>query len=414
MNKDFFKKNRENLMERIKNNSMIVLFAGKAPKKSADEAYAFTPNRNFFYLTGIDEANIMLILTKINGAVEETLFIHKADPVMEKWVGKTISKEDAEDTSGIENISYIEDFQNKIHKVLINSSARRIYLDLERDNWEAPKTESQVFAKEVFEKYPHVKISTVYPIICDLRTVKSEEEVLAIKEAIRITYEGIKNLMNSAKPGMKEYELESYFDFTLKNNGVKDFAFKTIAAGGKNATVLHYVDNNCVVNDGELMLLDLGAEYNYYCGDISRTFPVNGKFTERQKQIYNIVLKAQLETMKIVKPGVPFKEINLTTRRVLLEELSKIGLAKDDEELSKYYFHGVSHYLGLDTHDVGDRDIALKPGMILTMEPGLYIEEESIGIRIEDDILVTEDGYENLSKDIIKTVEEIEEFMQNR
>jgi Xaa-Pro aminopeptidase len=414
MNKDFFKKNRENLMERIKNNSMIVLFAGKAPKKSADEAYAFTPNRNFFYLTGTDEANIMLILTKINGAVEETLFIHKADPIMEKWVGKTISKEDAKNISGIENISYIEDFQSKIHKVLINSSARRIYLDLERDNWEAPKTESQVFAKEVFEKYPQVKISTVYPIICDLRTVKSEEEVVAIKEAIRITYEGIKNLMSNAKPGMKEYEMESYFDFTLKNNGVKDFAFKTIAAGGKNATVLHYVDNNCVVNDGELMLLDLGAQYNYYCGDISRTFPVNGKFTERQKQIYNIVLKAQLETMKIVKPGVPFKEINLTTRRVLLEELSKIGLAKDDEELSKYYFHGVSHYLGLDTHDVGDRDIALKPGMILTMEPGLYIEEESIGIRIEDDILVTEDGYENLSKDIIKTVEEIESFMQNR
>jgi Xaa-Pro aminopeptidase len=414
MKKEFFKRTRENLMERIKNNSMVVLFAGNAPKKSADEAYAFTPNRNFFYLTGIDEANIMLILTKINGDVEETLYIQKADPVKEKWVGKTITKEEAKEISGIENIAYIEEFENKIHKILTASSARRIYLDLERDNWNAPKTQSQVFAKEVFEKYPHVKISTVYQIICDLRTVKHKEEIAVIKEAIRITYEGIKNLMLNARPGMKEYEMEAYFDFTLKNNGVKDFAFKTIAAGGKNATILHYVANNSAVNEGELMLLDLGAQYNYYSGDISRTFPINGKFTERQKEIYNIVLKAQLETMKIIKPGVPFKELNLTTRKVLLEELSKIGLAKNDDELSRYYFHGVSHYLGLDTHDVGDRDIALKPGMVLTMEPGLYIEEEGIGIRIEDDVLVTEDGYENLSKDIIKTVEEIEEFLSKR
>ena len=411
MDKNFFKKNRENLMERIKNNSIVILFAGKAPKKSADEAYAFTPNRNFFYVTGIDESNIMVLLTKINGAVEETLFIQKADPVKEKWVGKTISNEQAKEVSGIENIAYVEDFHSKIHKVLVSSSASRIYLDLERDSWEASKTEGQVSAKELFEKYPYIKISNVYPIISDLRTVKSKEEVSAIKEAIKITYEGIKNLMKSAKPGMKEYEMEAYFDFSLKNSGIKDFAFKTIAAGGKNATVLHYVNNNSVVNDGELVLLDLGAQYNYYNGDISRTFPINGKFTERQKQIYNIVLKVQLETMKIVKPGVPFKELNLTARKIFVEELSKIGLSNNDEELSKYYFHGVSHYLGLDTHDVGDRDIALKPGMVLTMEPGLYIEEEAIGIRIEDDILVTEDGYENLSKDIIKTVEDIEKFM---
>jgi Xaa-Pro aminopeptidase len=414
LNKDFFKKNRERLMEQIKDNSMVVVFAGKAPKKSHDEAYPFTPNRNFYYLTGIDEDKIMLMLTKSMGKVEETLFIQKADPVMARWVGETISEEQARQVSAVENIVFVEDFETIIHRAVLSLNIKRIYEDLERDSWDAPQTTSEIFAKAVVDKYPYMRIKNVYPLICDLRTIKAYEEVDEIKEAIRITNEGIKNLMKNAKPGMKEYEMEAYFDFTLKTNGVKDFAFKTIAAGGKNATVLHYVDNDAVVNDGDLMLLDLGAQHNYYNGDISRTFPVNGKFTERQKQIYNIVLKAQLETMKFIKAGIPFKAVNLTTRRVLLEELSKIGLAKDDKELSKYYFHGVSHYLGLDTHDVGSRELDLKPGMILTVEPGLYIEEEGIGIRIEDNVLVTEDGCINLSEGIIKTVEEIEEFLSKR
>jgi Xaa-Pro aminopeptidase len=414
LNKDFFKKNRERLMERIEDNSIVVLFAGKAPKKSADEAYPFTPNRNFYYLTGIDEDKIILVLTKISGKLEEILFIQKADPVMARWVGETINDEQAKQVSAIENIAFLEEFETRIHRAIANSNIKRVYADLERDSWDSPQSTSEIFVKALHEKYPYVEVNNVFPMVCDLRTIKSEEEVAEIKEAIRITNEGIKNLMKNAKPGMREYEMEAYFDFALKINGVKDFAFKTIAAGGKNATVLHYVDNDSVVNDGDLVLLDLGAQHNYYNGDISRTFPVNGKFTERQKQIYNIVLKAQLETMKFIKAGVPFKEVNLTTRRVLLEELSKIGLVKDDRELSQYYFHGVSHYLGLDTHDVGSRDLDLKPGMILTVEPGLYIEEEGIGIRIEDDVLVTEDGCINLSEGIIKTVEEIEEFLSRR
>jgi Xaa-Pro aminopeptidase len=414
LDKDFFKKNRERLMERIEDNSIVVLFAGKAPKKSADEAYPFTPNRNFYYLTGIDEDKIILVLTKISGKLEEILFIQKADPVMARWVGETINDEQAKQVSAIENIAFLEEFETRIHRAIANSNIKRVYADLERDSWDSPQSTSEIFVKALHEKYPYVEVNNVFPMVCDLRTIKSEEEVAEIKEAIRITNEGIKNLMKNAKPGMREYEMEAYFDFALKINGVKDFAFKTIAAGGKNATVLHYVDNDSVVNDGDLVLLDLGAQHNYYNGDISRTFPVNGKFTERQKQIYNIVLKAQLETMKFIKAGVPFKEVNLTTRRVLLEELSKIGLVKDDRELSQYYFHGVSHYLGLDTHDVGSRDLDLKPGMILTVEPGLYIEEEGIGIRIEDDVLVAEDGCINLSEGIIKTVEEIEEFLSRR
>ena len=186
---------------------------------------------------------------------------------------------------------------------------------------------------------------------------------------------------------MKEYEIEAYFNYILKKNGVKDFAFPTIAATGKNATILHYVDNNTKTKDGELMLLDLGAQYKYYNGDISRTFPINGKFSERQKEVYNIVLEANETVMKAVKPGVTTGELQDITKKVLAHGCKRIGLIKEDSELNKYYYHGVAHPLGLDTHDVGPRNIELKPGMIITDEPGLYIEEECIGVRIEDDIL---------------------------
>ena len=413
MNKKFFAKNRKNLFDRIQDNSVVIMFSGKAPKKSADEVYTFTPNRNFYYLTGLEEENIVLFLSKIKGVTEEKVFIHKADPVMEKWVGKTISKEEAKEKSGIEDVSYREDLEALIHRTVSGGIIDNIYLDLERDHWEDAATDSESFAAQLKSRYPYSVVKNVYHIITELRMIKSKEEIDEIKKAIEITWEGIQSAMKNTKPGMKECAVEAYFDFVLKTSGVKDFAFKTIAASGKNATVLHYVDNNSVIGDSDLLLMDLGAQLNYYNADITRTFPASGKFTERQKEIYNIVLKAQLETIKAIKPGVPFKEINLVTRRVLLEELSKVGLASTDEELFKHYYHGVSHYLGLDTHDVGSREVELKPGMILTVEPGLYIEEEAIGIRIEDDVVVTEDGCEVLSNYIIKTADEIEEFMKS-
>jgi Xaa-Pro aminopeptidase len=414
MNKEFFKKNRAKLMENIADNSIVVLFAGKPSKKTADEAYPFTPNRNFYYATGIDEDSIILVMTKIKGRIEENLLIQKADPIMEKWVGKTISAEAAKEVSGIDTVGYIEELEGRVHRILTHPNLQNLYLDLERDNYGASLTQSQLFARDVIEKYPYVIVKNIFPLFVQLRMVKEEVEIEQIKEAIRITKSGIENLIKNAKAGMKEYEMEAYFDFVLKSNGIKDYAFKTICASGENGTVLHYSANNAEAKEGDLVLLDLGAQYGYYSADISRTFPVSGKFTERQREIYNIVLKAQMETMKVIKAGVPFAEINKTTRTVLAEGLKRIGLIKNDSELSNYYYHGVSHFLGLDTHDVGHRDIELKPGMVLTVEPGLYIAEEGIGIRIEDDVIVTESGCENLSPQIIKTVEEIEAFMAIR
>ncbi|MGE8057851.1 aminopeptidase P family protein [Bacillus mycoides] len=409
----FFAQNRERLAKTLHDESITILFAGQAPHMSADAHYKFVPNRNFYYLTGIDEPNVIFMLKKFGNSVEETLFIEKSDPVMEKWDGKTVSKEDAEQISGIKKVVYIESFEKTMANTLFTDNVKHLYLDLERREWKGTETKTLAFAKHVREQYPHITIGNVYPSICELRVFKTEEEIETIKEAIAVTKEGIYNVLKHAKSDVMEYELEAHFDFTLKSSGIKHHAFNTILASGKNATVLHYEDNDAQIQNGDLVLLDLGAQKDYYNADISYTFPASGTFSSRQKQIYNIVLKALKETTELIKPGLKFAALNEHTKKVLAEECKAIGLIQEDEELSKYYYHGVSHFLGLDTHDVGTyKDRVLEEGMVITIEPGLYIEEESIGIRIEDDILVTKDGYENLSKDIIRTVEEIEGFMR--
>lgn len=411
MNRDFYINTRKKIINSIEDNSLFVLFSGTAPHKSADAYYDFIVNKNFFYMVGIEREKFILLIEKKNGEVKEILFIDKVSPLEEKWTGFRMKEEEARSISGIDNIRPVNEFYDYLNNIFFNGNFSNIYLDLERGKWDAEETKALSLAKSIRDRYPHIKISNSYSIISKSRMIKTEEEIEMIRKAIEITKHGINRMLQNSKPGMMEYQLEAYFDFELKTLGAKRHAFNTIAASGKNAIVLHYEENNCQMNDGDLILFDLGAEYNNYCADISRTFPVNGRFTERQKVIYNIVLKSQLETIKAVKPGLPFKELNNVTKRVLIEECKKIGLIKEDDEISKYYYHGVSHYLGLDTHDVGDREAILEPGMVLTIEPGLYIEEEGIGIRIEDNVVVTEDGCENLSKDIVKTVEDIEAFM---
>ena len=407
MKKEFYKNNRNKLIDKIEDNSIVILFAGNAPKKTADEKYLFTPNRNFYYLTGIDEEDHILVLSKINGIEKEILFIKEVDEVREKWEGKTIRKEEVYDICEIENVQYLNSFNGFIEKELLNSESLNLYLDLEKGNF------SYNFLSEIKDKYFNINIKNIFSEIAKLRLIKDEEEINRMRKAISITIEGVKELMKNSKEGMREYELEAYFDFVCKKNGVKDFAFKTIAAAGKNATVLHYVTNDSKLKDGDLILFDLGAQYKYYNGDISRTFPINGKFTERQKEVYNSVLYVNKRIIEEMKPGVKFLELNALAKSLIAKECIKLGLIESEKDVDKYYYHSIGHSLGLDTHDVElrNRDVTLQAGMVYTVEPGIYIEEEGIGIRIEDDILITEDGNEVLTKDMIKTVDEIEEFM---
>jgi len=413
LKQEFFAANREKIAGSLSEKSVLVLFAGKAPYKRGDEFYPFTPDRNFYYVTGIEEQNIILMMTKNNGEVSETLYIQRDNGYLAKWIGANMTEEEAEEASGIEEISYIDEFENDLADTVFNLNIESIYFDLEKRSWDLDHSLASGFAKKFASKYPYVSIKNIYPEFAKLRMIKMPEEIELVKKAIAITKEGIELMLKNSKSGMMEYEIEAYFDFVLTKNGIREKAFQTISASGKNATVLHYSSNNCKTKKNDLILCDLGAQYKFYNADITRTFPVNGKFTKRQKQIYNIVLEGQKIVIENMKAGNPFKQPNEKLKEYYAYELKRIGLIKTDEEVENYYYHSAGHLLGLETHDIGRHNEGeLKAGMLITAEPGLYIEEEGIGIRIEDDILITENGPVNLSQDIIKTAEEIEEYMK--
>lgn len=323
MKGQFYKAKRHKLLEKVKDNSVIVLFAGNAPKKTADEAYPFTPNRNFYYLTGVQEPDHILLMSKINGKEKNILFIKDIDLELEKWIGKSLRENEALDIAGVDEVMFKSTFEDYFHRLISMKEEFNLYLDLERDAFNSMNSISQIFAKEIISKYPQISVRNIYASIVALRLIKSNEEIENIKEAIKITISGVETLMKNAQDGMKEYELEAYFDFNCKSKGVKDLAFNTIAATGKNATVLHYVDNNAEMKDGDLILFDLGAQYKYYNADISRTFPVNGKFTARQKEVYNAVLKVNEEIIKTIKPGITTAELNAKANDLIRRGLCK-------------------------------------------------------------------------------------------
>lgn len=407
-----FQKNRDKLESRLAENSIAILFAGQAPYKRGDEQYPFSPDRNFYYVTGIDRENCIFLMARTSQGTTTTLYIPRDNGIMAKWVGSNITVEEATQISEIDHIEYSDNFRKNFAEIVFKHNIKTIYLDLENRDWNAVPSTALSFANELREKYPAVSFQDLYPVFSDLRLIKEEWELDLMRRAMHITEDGFYAMMENASEGMMEYEIEAYFDFVLTKNGVRQKAFQTIAAAGKRGTTLHYVENNQQTKDGDLILIDAGAQVGWYNGDITRTFPVNGKFTERQKIIYNIVLSGQKKVIDTIRPNVPFSRLNEVLKEHYLVELKKLGLAESMKDVAQYYYHGVSHYLGAETHDIGrymDRD--LQAGMVLTVEPGLYIEEWDIGIRIEDDVLVTEDGCEVMTQKLIRTVEEIEGFM---
>lgn len=412
MKTEFVTNNRKKVFKRMLDNSVLVLFAGQAPYKRGDEKYPFSPDRNFYYVTGIDKENEIVMFVKTETQQTATLYIERDNGYLAKWVGANITPEEVSEVSGITDVSYIDKFYTDLSDTIFKNNIKHIYIDLEDRDWDAAETASLKFAYEFRKKYPAVDMIDAYPFFADLRIIKEQYELDLMKKAVKITTDGLENMMCNAKPGMREYELEAYFDFVLTKNGVSDKAFKTIVASGKRGTILHYSENNSVAEDGDLVLVDCGAQFDWYNGDITRTFPVNGKFTPLQKQIYDIVLSGQKKVIDTIKPGVKFSRLNEVLKEHYFEELKAIGLVETFEDVAKYYYHGVSHYLGAETHDIGRYgDRKLEPGMVLTVEPGLYIDEYGIGIRIEDDALITDKGCELLSEGFMKTTDEIEKFM---
>ena len=402
---------REKLIKSIKGDGTIIIFSGYAQYKSEDETYPFSVNRNFYYLTGLENESMALVIIKMNDLIRESLFILPYDEFLAKWVGGRMSKEEAEEISGIKDIRNYESLDDALASLLNRTrkdEKHSLYFDLWHYDHNQTLTPAILKANELKEKHPAVEIKDVYPYLTKMRLIKDECEIACIKNAIAITDAGVRKMMSLIKSGINEMTLEGLFKFVLAQNLCNQTAFDTICAGGKRATILHYRDNNQVLNDGEMFLCDLGASYKNYCADISRSFPVNGKFSDRQKEIYELVLGAQKVVEANAKPGVSMRDLNKLVIDYYKEELPKHGLNKNVDE---YYYHSVSHHLGLDTHDVdGGLGLILQAGNVITNEPGLYIEEEGLGIRIEDDLLITENGCEVLSISIPKTIDDIEKI----
>lgn len=410
------KERRKRLLEGKDGPCMICIFSGKAPMRSMDEAYPFSVDRNFYYLTGIDEENMILVLRKTyGGAILESLYIEPFDEVMAKWVGPRMLPAEATAISGISTIRDIGSFDDDLNGIVSSNRGLgklRVYLDLWRYQADQADTPAHTLAARLQSRYPAVGIEEIYGDMAAMRACKSDEEIALMRRAQETTRVAIEAMLRHARPGMNESELEGAFDFALMKQGVRQHAFQTIVAGGVRATTLHYSDNNQPVEDGQLVLIDLGSAEKHYAADISRTFPVNGRFTDRQKEIYNTVLEAQRIVIAAAKPGLTTRDLNQLVVDYYESRLDDLGLRKDGKGVRDYYYHGVSHGLGLDTHDIStERERTLQPGMVITVEPGMYIEDEGIGVRIENDVLITEDGCIDLSSDIPRTVEEIEAVM---
>ena len=407
---NLFSIRRERLIKDTANDSAIVLFSGNAIMKSEDEAYPFDVNRNFYYLTGLEKEMMALVVTMIDGRINEHLFILPYDELLAKWVGGRMLKEEAAKISGVLDISNYDELDAYLANILNrqrHNDKFKIYFDLWHYDAYQEASPAIKFANKLKLDHPALLIRDIYPLIAKSRMIKDDYELACIKQAINITNNGIKQMMASIRPGMNEMTMEGLFNLVLAQNVCNKNAFKSICASGKRATILHYSDNNQVMNDNELFLCDLGATFKNYCADISRTFPVNGKFSDRQKEIYELVLNAQKIVVENAKPGITLKELDNLVVEYYARELPKHGLTKNVRE---YYFHGISHHLGLDTHDVNIGNVPLAANNVITNEPGLYIEDENIGIRIEDDLLITGTGAVVLSSDIPKEIADIEKL----
>ena len=409
---------RNKLFNLLDDNSVTILFSGVGRKKSADENYEFVPNKNFYYLTGIEQENSILLLMKNDGEKQTYLFVDEKDEKIEKWIGYKLTLKEARDISGIENVAVRTTFDGKMLAFFESNDSTRekiskFYLDLEPE-LKIGESKSTVTYKKELEVVHQLEVKDVSKLIGDLRKIKSEAEIALLREAIETTNLGLKHALLEMKAGRYEYNLRNAFEYAVAEDQDSRLGFASIVASGENATILHYPSQKDIIKRGNLVLFDVGAAKDYYSADISRTYPENGKFSDLQRKIYEIVLNCNKQTAKFMRPGITLMEANEFAKNFLASECVEKGLISSKEEIGKVYYHSVSHFLGLDTHDCGSKDDKLVAGNVVTCEPGLYFKELGIGVRIEDDVLITENGSEILSDGIIKDVEAIEKMLRTR
>lgn len=421
--KELFIKNREKFAKRMKTNCLAVFNSNDIYPVSADSTIPFHQHRDIFYLSGVDQEESILVIfpSCTNEKHREILFLKETSELIAIWEGEKLDKDHAYEVSGIRNVYWLDQFES-IFKSLM-AEAEGIYYNTNehlRANTDVETREDR-FIKKYRNLYPAHAVHKSAPILHLIRSLKEQTEIDLMQKACDITHKGVNRLLKFLKPGVWEYEIEAELAHEFLSNRSKGFAYTPIVASGKNACVLHYIDNNKMCQDGDLILLDFGAEYANYSSDLTRCFPVNGKFSPRQKEVYNAVLHVKKEAEKMLVPGIDMNEYQAEVGRIMESQLIKLKLidATDVKNQNpewpaykKYFMHGTSHFLGLDTHDVGLWNEPIQSGMVFTCEPGIYIPEEGLGVRLEDNLLITNDGKPfNLMGKIPIEVDEIEDMM---
>ncbi len=420
--KELYQRNRAKFTAKMAKNGVAIFNANDILPTNADGTMKFRQNNDLFYLCGIDQEETILLLAPDcpNPAWREVLFLRETNAHIAVWEGHKYTKEEAFVASGIETILWLSDFELVFNSVVNLSES--IYLNT-NEHLRAGvvvETRDARFIQVVKERYPLHRLERAAPILHALRAVKESEEIQQLQIACDITEKGFRRVLEMVQPGVTEYEIEAEFIHEFVRNRSKGFAYEPIIASGPSACVLHYIENNKACLDGELLLLDVAAEYGNYNADMTRTIPVNGRYTQRQRQVYDAVLRVEREAASMLRPGVTIQDYHREVGLVMQSELVGLGLIDQTDiknqvpkwpAYKKYFMHGTSHHLGLDVHDVGTMHYPISAGMVFTVEPGIYIPDEGFAVRIENNIVVQEQGYLDLMQNIPIEAEEIESLM---
>lgn len=417
-------KNRKNFMKQMPARSLAVFNSNDVMPLNADGTMTFWQNSDLFYLSGIDQEESILVLFPDfdNDSWREILFVTETNEHIAVWEGHKYTKDEATEASGIRTIMWLSEFETVFNTLM--AEAEQVFINTNEHirNASPVETRDMRFIKWLKERYPAHQYRKAAPILYDLRAIKDPQEIAQLERACNITEDAFRRALKFVKPGVKEYEIEAEFLHEFVRQGSKGFAYTPIVASGANACVLHYIENKDVCKDGDLLLLDVGAEYGNYNADMTRAIPVNGRFTQRQKDVYNAVLRVHMECHKLLVPGNRIPEYHVEVGKLMESELLGLGLIDKTDiknqdpsnpAYKKYFMHGTSHHIGLDVHDVGNIYREFEPGMVFTIEPGIYIQNEGLGVRLENDVVITKDGIHDMMGNIPIEVDEIEDIMNS-
>jgi Xaa-Pro aminopeptidase len=422
INPDFFVNNRKRFMRKMQPESLAIFYSNDLMPRSGDTFFPFRQNSGLFYLSGLDQEETILVLFPdcIKEGFQEVAFVKRTSDYIAIWEGEKYSKEKAREVSGIQKVYWLDEMGPILHELILLS--KRIYINTEEHDRFIPElpTRTMRMARDIMERYPAHKYHRAQPILKKLMMNKQEVEVELIQHAIGITGKAFRRVLEFVRPGVMEYEIEAEITHEFIRSRASGHAYDPIVASGVNSCVLHYTHNNQECKAGDVVLMDFGAEYGHYASDLTRTIPVSGQFSKRQRNVYDAVLKIMREAQQLLVPGTTLEEYSKEVVKMMesslidLKLLSRKEIEQQNPELPLYkqfFMHGTSHHLGLDVHDLADRYVPIQEGMVFTCEPGIYIRDEKLGIRIENDILVTENGPSDLMAGIPVEAEEIEELM---